>query len=133
MNRLLTTLLAAAFATSASLAFAQGTAPASTDSMAKSDKKAANKAKASEAQKTAAEQSKSTASGAVPTGGATKSEKLQRSGDKKADFAAQQKSLQAESTNTGTGSAKVDKSKPKATKEERKAISKDVGKGEKGN
>jgi len=79
---------------------------------------------------------KSTASGAAPTGGAGQPGMKTKggTGDKKKDFAAEQAAAQKASSNSSSGgvspnTATTDKDKAKLTKEEKKAVSKDVGKG----
>lgn len=145
MSKLLSTLIAVAFAAVSAGAIAQGTAPSSGDAM-KTDKsqpkkqiKESEKQKALEAKtSTAASESKSSASGAAATGGAMQPPKAAKTTktkeEKKKDFAAGQAAAQKESMSSASGApATTDKDKAKLTKDERKAAAKDVGKGSTGN
>jgi hypothetical protein len=139
MNKLLATLIAGAFAATTAAAIAQTPAPAAPADAMKSDSKAATKAQKKAAKTEQLKQqgsamqaeSKSSASGAVKTDPTMKPDKVMRTGDKKKDFANAQKSLTEKSDNAPAPAAAVDKSAPKLTASEKKAISKDVGKGSK--
>jgi len=126
VNRVLTVLIASAFAAGSSLALAQATPGTSAAEDSTTSKQRKSEAFADK-QRTLEEQSRSSASGAVTTGDDSNVDNPLRSGDKAKDFAEREKAFSKASRSSASGHNEGTKTR-KLTQEERRAIQKEAEK-----
>jgi hypothetical protein len=125
MKQLLTVLMASAFAASSTIALAQTTPGTSTTTKPDRTLQQQRSGTSTDRESVLQQESRSSASGAVTTGAAQEADKAIRSGDRKKDFAEQERALSRASESSANRHDKVVKT-PRLTAEERRAMQKDA-------
>jgi hypothetical protein len=124
-KRLLTVLIASAFAAGSTIALAQTAPGTSTTTKPDNTLQQQRSGTLADRESVLQQESRSSASGAVPAGAAQKADKAIRSGDRKKDFAEQERALSRASESSANRHDKVVKTPP-LTAEERRAMQKEA-------
>ena len=125
MNRMLTVLIASAFAASSGIAFTHVASGAAVGTDSTAGEKQQKREAFGDKERTLQEQSRSSASGPLTTGGDSAVDKPIRSGNQAKDFAEREKAFSKASRSSASGHNKVTKT-PKLTHAERSAIQKEA-------